>query len=425
MPGPAVQTLLARDSAAYLRQAGSTPCVSAVRQAQGVWLEDADGRRIMDFHGNSCHHIGYAHPRLVAALTQQLAGLTFAPRRFTCAPAVDLAEALCRLWPDGAARVLLATGGSDAVEIALKAARVATGRRKFVSFYDAYHGSGFGALSVGGRAVDRPARLVPLLEGTLHVPPYYRPGDDDDEAQAHACLAAVRAMLAYEGDIAALIAEPLKSTPHRPPPWFWPEIRALCDAHGTLLIFDEIPTGLGKTGRLFATEHWGVRPDITVLGKALGGGIVPIAAAILDARLDVAPEMALGHYTHEKNPFTATAALTTLAVIAAEGLVENAARQGARMLHRLRDLTRRSPAVRTVRGMGLLLAVTLHDGAQAVAERCFEAGLNLTVSKGNTLCMTPPLVLSDDEADWALDVLEAGLCPALARGQSSPSPLNH
>ncbi|MEJ1975757.1 MAG: aminotransferase class III-fold pyridoxal phosphate-dependent enzyme [Acetobacteraceae bacterium] len=418
--GPATRDLLARDAAAYMRQSGSTPCVSAVRRAEGVWLEDADGRPIMDFHGNSTHHIGYAHPFLLAALTRQLTELTFAPRRFTCAPAVELAEKLAALWPGGEARVLLATGGSDAVEIALKAARVATGRRKFLAFYDAYHGSGLGALSVSGRKIDRPARLGPLLEGVLHVPPYYRPGAvhaGEDERLARDCLAAVRYTLEREGDVAALIAEPLKNTPHVPPAWFWPEVRAACDAHGTLLIFDEIPTGLGKTGRLFASEHWAVRPDITVLGKALGGGVVPIAATILHASLDVAPELALGHYTHEKNPFTATAALTTLAIIEDERLVANAGRQGERALARLRDFAERHPSVRAARGIGLLLAVVLRDGsgrdaatrAGSVAYRCLQAGLNLTDGEGGTLCMTPPLVISDEEMDWALDVLDAAL----------------
>jgi 4-aminobutyrate aminotransferase len=417
--GPAARDLLARDSDAYLSQSGSSPCVSALRHAEGLWLEDADGRRIMDFHGNSCHHIGYAHPKLTAALIRQLGGLTFSPRRFTCAPAVELAERLGRAWPGGAARVLLATGGSDAIEIALKLARVATGRRKFLSFYDSYHGSGLGALSVSGRKTDRTPRLGPLLEGAIHVPPYYRPGPPTADADtiARDCLAAIRYVLEREGDIAALIAEPMKNTPHMPPDWFWPEVRAACDAHSTLLLFDEIPTGLGKTGRLFASEHWAVRPDMTVLGKALGGGIVPIAATIVDARLNVAPEMALGHYTHEKNPFTATAALTTLAIIEEEGLVENARRQGERTLGRLHAIAARQPMIREVRGVGLLLAVALRGDSRrkpgaiagSVAYRCLEAGLNITDSEGDTLCMTPPLTIGDAEMDWALDVFEAAL----------------
>jgi 4-aminobutyrate aminotransferase len=418
--GPAVRDLLARDADAYLFQSGSTPCISAVRHAEGLWLEDADGRRIMDFHGNSCHHIGYAHPKLTAALIRQLGGLTFSPRRFTCAPAVELAERLGQLWPGGEARVLLATGGSDAIEIALKLARVATGRRKFLSFYDSYHGSGLGALSVGGRKTDRTPRLGPLLEGALHVAPYYRPGAAEagnEEGLARECLATIRYVLGREGDVAALIAEPMKNTPHMPPDWFWPEVRAACDAHGTLLIFDEIPTGLGKTGRFFASEHWAVRPDITVLGKSLGGGIVPIAATIVDARLNVAPEMALGHYTHEKNPFTATAALATLAIIEDEGLVENARRQGERALGRLRALAARHPMVREVRGVGLLMAVALReDGkrdvgavAQSVAYRCLEAGLNINTGEGDSLCMAPPLIIGEEAMDWALDVLDAAL----------------
>ena len=419
--GPQTRDLLTRDAGAFLFQSGSTPCVSAVRYAEGVWLEDLDGRRIMDLHGNSCHHIGYAHPRLTAALVRQLGGLTFSPRRFTCAPAVELAERLVRLWPGGKARVLLATGGSDAIEIALKVARVATGRHKFLSFYEAFHGSGLGALSVGGRKSDRTPRLGPLLEGALHVAPYYRPGETGDgERLARDCLAAIRYMLDREGDVAALIAEPMKHTPHVPPDWFWPEVRTVCDTYGALLIFDEIPTGLGKTGRLFASEHWAVRPDITVLGKALGGGIAPIAATIVDERLNVAPEMALGHYTHEKNPFTATAALTTLDIIEEEGLVESARRQGERMLARLHVIAGRHPMVREVRGIGLLLAVALrwkpgHDSAaraSSVAYRCLQAGLNLTDGEGDSLCMTPPLTIRDDEADWALDVLDAALTTA-------------
>jgi 4-aminobutyrate aminotransferase-like enzyme len=149
--------------------------------------------------------------------------------------------------------------------------------------------------------------------------------------------------------------------PHIPPPGFWRRVRNACDRHGTLLIFDEIPTGLGKTGKMFASQHDGVVPDIMVLGKALGGGILPIAAVIARPELDVGAAYAFGHYTHEKNPVTARAALTTIEIIEDEGLVENAARVGALALERLHQLEARNPAIGDVRGRGLLIGIELRS----------------------------------------------------------------
>ncbi|HQD57477.1 MAG TPA: aminotransferase class III-fold pyridoxal phosphate-dependent enzyme, partial [Candidatus Competibacteraceae bacterium] len=164
--------LLAEDARYFLHQSVSTPCLSAIRHAEGIWIEDTTGRRYMDFHGNGAHHIGYGHPRLIAAIKQQLDELPFAPRRFTCDPAIELARRLVAISPPGLERVLFATGGSDAVEIALKIARAATGRFKTVSFWDAFHGAGFGAASVGGEALFRSGPIGPLLPGTEHVAPF-------------------------------------------------------------------------------------------------------------------------------------------------------------------------------------------------------------------------------------------------------------
>ena len=414
--GKSARALLERDAAVYLHQSGSTPCLSAISRAHGVWLEDADGRRYMDFHGNSCHHVGYGHPRLIAALKQQLDELPFTPRRFTDEPAVALAEKLSALWPGSSGKVLLATGGSDAVEIALKLARFVTGRYRTLSFYDSYHGSGFGAISVGGRESDRPERLGPLLPGTLHVPPFYRRPNNasmlpvDDESWAQACLQALEETFARERDIAAVIAEPIRSTPHVPPLLFWPQVRQLCDRYGALLIFDEIATGLGKTGRLFVSEHFSVVPDITVIGKALGGAVVPIAAAIANPALDVAPELRAGHYTHEKNPLTTRAALTTLQIIEDEALVERAASSGARALSRLRQIAATQPLIRGVRGRGLLMAVELVENiAESVMYRALAGGLSLSATEGRHLTLSPPLVISDEEMDGALSILEQAL----------------
>ncbi len=275
--------LVARDAAAYLTQAGSTPCLTSIKSGKGVWLEDHAGKKYLDLYGNSVHHVGYQHPRMVAALTAQLNELTFSPRRFTNEPAVLLAELLLKGWPGGAGKVLLTTGGSDAIELAMKIARVATGRYKTISFYDSYHGNGFGALSVGGRAADRSPRLGPLLDGALHVPPFYLRDDSGNEQTdspraAQASLDAIRFLFSREPEIAAFIAEPIRSTPHMPPDWYWPEVRKLCDAHGALLIFDEIPTGLGKMGQQIlvracgcGTGHHGRRQGAGRRRGAAGG----------------------------------------------------------------------------------------------------------------------------------------------------------
>ena len=419
--------LLAEDARYFLHQSVSTPCLAAIHRADGCWIEDSSGRRYLDFHGNSVHHLGYGHPRLIAALKQQLDELPFVPRRFTCEPAVALARRLVEISPPGLDKVLFATGGSDAVEIALKIARAATGRFKTLSFWDAFHGAGFGAASIGGEALFRSGPIGPLLVGTEHVAPFacYRcpygyPADADGKPRLELCRMAcanmVRYVLEKEGDVAAVIAEPMRAAPYVPPPGFWQAVREACNDHGALLIFDEIPTGLGKTGRLFACEHEGVVPDILVLGKALGGGVLPIAAMLCRAELDVAAAYAFGHYTHEKNPVTCRAALTTLDIIADQGLVENAQRQGEYALHRLQEMKARHPLIGDVRGRGLLLGVELvsvrdaktpaNAAAETVLYRALARGLSFKITLGNILTLSPPLIIGETELSAALDLLE-------------------
>ena len=427
------RALLARDSDAFLHQSVSTPCLNGIAQAQGLWITDTAGRRYMDFHGNNVHHVGYGHPHVVTAIKAQLDALSFAPRRYACERSVELAEALgaqFRRLSGHAGRVLFTTGGSDAVEVAIKLARAATGRFKTLSFWDAFHGAGFGASSVGGESLFRGGRVGPLLPGTEHVAPFgcYRcayghpvdaTGQPDLERCRLACAGMVRYVLEREGDVAAVVAEPARAVPYVPPPGYWQAVQDACRAHGTLLIFDEIPTGLGKTGRFFAAEHDGARPDIVVLGKALGGGILPIAACVARDDLNVAGPWAYGHYTHEKNPVTAAAALATLEVIERDGLVEQAARVGAHALERLHALKDRHPLIGDVRGRGLLLGLELvsdrvrktpaGDAAEAVLYRALSRGLSFKTTMGNTLTLTPPLITTREQMDQAIDILDACL----------------
>jgi 4-aminobutyrate aminotransferase len=427
------RALLARDSEAFLHQSVSTPCLAPIVKAQGLYIEDLAGRRYMDFHGNNVHHLGHAHPHVISAIKTQLDELSFAPRRFAPLRAVELAEALGARFKSltgKAGRVLFTTGGSDAVEVAIKLARAATGRFKTLSFWDAFHGAGFGASSVGGESLFRSGRLGPLLPGSEHVAPFgcYRcayghPVDAHGQPRLETCRLACASMVRYvlerEGDVAAVIAEPARAVPFIPPPGYWQAVREACHAHRTLLIFDEIPTGLGKTGRFFAAEHDDAVPDIVVLGKALGGGVLPIAACIAGSELNVASEFALGHYTHEKNPVTAAAALATLEVIEREDLVANAARVGAHALARLQEMKQRHTIVGDVRGRGLLLGIELVEdrdsklpargAAERVLYRALSRGLSFKTTMGNVLTLTPPLNLTLAQMDAALDIIDAGL----------------
>ena len=199
-------------------------------------------------------------------------------------------------------------------------------------------------------------------------------------------------------------------------------VRQACNDHGALLIFDEIPTGLGKTGKMFACEHDDVVPDILVLGKALGGGILPIAAVLAKTELDVAGEFAFGHYTHEKNPVTAKAALTTIEIIKKEGLVENAAELGKYMLEQLNLLKAKHSTIGDVRGRGLLVGVELvlnqeektpaNDLAEDVLYRCLSKGLSFKLTMGNVMTLTPPLIIKKEQIDLSLEIIDQSLSEA-------------
>ena len=413
--------ILDRDARRTMQQANNRPGLLAVRAAEGCYVEDHSGRRYLDLHGNNCHHIGYRHPELIAGLVDQLSTLPFNVRGFTNEAFVRLAERLAALWPGDDGRVFLVPGGSAAVELALALARVHTGRHKSVSFADSYHGRSLGAIGLTGEPRHRADRLGPLLPGALHVPSFKSGANADSEAAARTSCDAITETLRREGDVACVVAETIGNGGYRPPDWYWPEVRALCDAHGALLIFDDIPTGLGKTGVLFNGQYFGVVPDMTVLGKALGGTAMPAAALIAAGRLDTAPELNLGYFTHEKNPLMARAGLITLEVIERENLAERARTLGGSVLARLKDIQQRHlDVVTAVRGEGLMLSVDLADPgdetpagaslAKSVFFRCVENGVIPNYpGYGSTVTLSFPLNVAADDADMAVDVLNRAL----------------
>lgn len=306
--------------------------------------------------------------------------------------------------------------------MAIKLARAATGRFKTISMWESFHGASLDCISIGGEAIFRRG-MGPLLPGTEHVPPPdhrncpFRCG----AACNLACADYVDYVLRREGDVAAVIAETVRCTPFIPPPDYWQRIRAACDRHGALLILDEIPIGLGRTGRMFACEHYGIAPDLLVLGKGLGGAVFPFAALL--AREDLNDAMAhgaLGHYTHEKNPVGCAAALATLQVIEEEHLLERARSLGAHALLRLNALAARHPLVGEIRGLGLLLGIELirrrgdsvepaRDEADRVLYAALSRGLSFKVTMGNILTLTPALTISREHLDRGIDILDASL----------------
>jgi 4-aminobutyrate aminotransferase len=409
--GAASRALLADDARFFLHQSLSTPCLDALKSASGIWLEMLDGRRIMDFHGNSVHQLGHGHPRVVEAVKRALDKLPFSPRRYTNEYAVALARKLSVLT--GLEKVLFAPGGAEAIGMALKLARLATGRHKTISMWDSFHGASLDAISLGGEALFR-SGIGPLLPGTEHVQPC------DARHCSFGCGGScnlrcadyVEYVLAKEEDVAAVVVETVRSTDVQvPPPDYYRKLRAACDRHGALLVLDEIPVCLGRTGSMFAFEPYGIVPDMVVLGKGLGGGVFPMAALIARAGLDIAGERALGHYTHEKSPVGCAAALAALEVIEEEKLLARSRRLGERALSRLKEMKKRFPSVVEVRGIGLLLAVELNDAglAEEVLYRCLSRGLSFKVGQGNVLVLAPPLVISEPDLDRALDIVGESL----------------
>jgi 4-aminobutyrate aminotransferase len=410
------RALLEEDARYFLHQSLSTPCLNVLTRATGSTIQDRQGRSYYDFHGNNVHQVGFGHPHVLTAIENAMRELPFCTRRYTNAWAIGLARKLAELAPGDLNRVLLAPGGSEAISMALQLARLTTGRFKTISLWDSFHGCTLDAISLGGESFFRNG-IGPLLPGAEHVPPPdpincpFRCGGSCNLA----CADYVEYVLRKEGDVAAVFGESMRSTGIVPPPDYWRRIRAACDRHGALLILDEIPNGLGRSGTLFTCQHYDVIPDILVIGKGLGGGVFPLAAMLARGSLNVTTGRAIGHFTHEKNPVACAAAIATLEVIERESLPQRALQLGAFAETFFRTLQRRFPIISEIRGLGLLLALVLVQpstggpatgAAEKIMYAALRRGLNFKVSMGNILTLTPPLTISQEELADALSILE-------------------
>lgn len=409
---------LRQDEEVFLHQALSTPCLDVLHACEGIYLTDISGKRYMDFHGNNVHQIGYRHQYVLEKVVEQMNALPFSPRRFTNAPAIDLAKKLTSLLPAGLSRVLFAPGGTSAVSMALKLARVITGKQRVVCLRDSFHGASLDAIAAGDEEQFKKYMGPMDFNHPIAQPVTYRNtsknGNDLHYAEA------LNDVLRKDKTIGAFIAETVRNTDvQAPSKEYWKRVREICSEHKVLLILDEIPIAFGRTGKMFAFEHYEITPDILCLGKGLGAGVIPIAAMICRQEYNVASEVSLGHYTHEKSPLGAAAGLAMLKVIQNEKLLEKVASDEIYVRARLMEMKKKYELIGDVRGIGLLWGVELVkdqqtktkavDEAEAVMYECLKNGLSFKVSQGNVLQLSPPLIISRDQLDEAFGILRRAI----------------
>lgn len=415
---PDTQRILDLDEELFFHQSMSTPCMNVAEGAEGIYIYDDQGRKYMDFHGNSVTQAGYANPYIIAAVEKQLHTLSFSPRRYTNDAAIQLAQMLITaMETKDRYRVLFTTAGTASIGLALKMARRYTGRHKTVSLWDSFHGASLDAISVGGESVFRQG-IGPLLSGCEHIMPYnsYRCVFGDCVPCGLKCLDYLDYIMEREGDVGAVLMETVRSTDIQiPPRAYYQKLRTICDKYGALLILDEIPSAFGKTGKMFAFQHYGVEPDILVVGKGMGGGIFPLSAVIAKDQLNVCGDISLGHYTHEKSPVGCAAGVALLEFMENNQTIAHVnalAVVFSDLLHRLKD---DFVAVGDVRCIGLMGAVELVKDrktkekdihlAERVMYAALSAGLSFKVSQGNVLTLTPPLIITEQELREAVRIL--------------------
>ncbi|HCG8608826.1 aspartate aminotransferase family protein [Vibrio parahaemolyticus] len=415
------QALLKRDSEVFLHQAMSTPCLDTLEAAEGIYIQDSTGKKYMDFHGNNVHQLGYGHPHVIKRVQEQIAKLPFSPRRFTNETAIECAEKLTQICGGELNRVLFAPGGTSAVGMALKLARHITGNYKVVSLWDSFHGASLDAISVGGEACFRQG-MGPLMAGVERIPPSvsYRgafPVADGSDVHYADYLEYV---IEKEGGVGAFIAEAVRNTDVQvPSKAYWKRIREICDKHNVMLIIDDIPNGMGRSGEWFTYQAYDIEPDMLCIGKGLGGGLVPIAAMVTKDKYNTAEQISMGHYTHEKSPIGCAAALATMEAIEQDGLLDKVKADSQFMREKLLEMKAKYPVIGDVRGIGMLWGIELvtdheskaraYDEAEAVLYQCLNNGVSFKVSQGNVIQLSPPLIITREQLTEALAIFEEAI----------------
>jgi 4-aminobutyrate aminotransferase len=424
LPGPKAQAVLDRDRAVISPSYTRTyPLVAA--RGEGAIVIDVDGNRFLDCNaGIAVCATGHCHPKVVEAIQRQAAQLIhMSGTDFYYENMVRLAETLARLAPGGGQRrVYFGNSGTEAIEAAIKLARYHTGRDKFIAFYGAFHGRTLGSLALTASKPTQRKRFSPLMPGVTHIPYAYcyrcAYGKHVDTCKVE-CVSVIENQLfkttVPAEEVAAIVVEPVQGEGGYvvPPPKFFDELAAVARKYGILLVCDEVQSGMGRTGRMWASEHFGAEPDILAIAKGIASGM-PLGATV--ARAAVMNWTPGAHAsTFGGNPVSAAAALATIELLETE-LVENAARVGAHMRTRMDSWPSRFACVGDVRGRGLMIGVELVKNRDtrerapelrdAIVQRLFQRGVLVLEAGANTLRISPPLVITSDQADYLMGQME-------------------
>ena len=417
LPGPNAQEVLERDarvtSPSLPRAYPFVP-----KRGAGSVVEDVDGNIFLDLNaGIAVTSTGHCHPKVVEAIQRQAAELIHYSASDVFLPIYsEVAERLDEIAPmSEPVRSFLTNSGTEAVEAGMKLARWATGRQYILGFYGSFHGRSYGSVSLTASKATYRAGFGPLLPGVIHA--YYGDGRDMQMAPGSAedgfpTIDYIEHFLFKKmvsaREVAAIVVEPvLGEGGYIVPPDGWLQaLRDLCDRHGIYLVCDEVQSGMGRTGKMWAVEHFGVEPDILLAGKGIASGM-PLGAMIAK---DSKMTWTIGTHgsTYGGNPVSCAAALATMDVIAQEHLLENADKVGGVMLNGLRDLQERHRSIREVRGLALMIGIEFpdHDFAAEVEHRAFEKGLLALGCGDDAIRMAPPLVFREDQARTALELFE-------------------
>ncbi|AJQ28530.1 aspartate aminotransferase family protein [Pelosinus fermentans] len=415
--------VLKADEDVFIKQSMSTPCMNVIVDAEGCYITDMNGKKYLDFHGNSIHQVGYKNPYVMEAVKKQLDKLPFIPRRYTSDIVITAAKALIDKTISKDYKVLFTPSGSAAVGIALKMARKITGRHKVISMWESFHGAGLDSISVGGEAIFR-QDMGPLMPGCIRAIPYnaYRNlmNSSCPQTVAKFSLDYIEYIIKNEGDIGAVILEPIRATDtHIPPTIYFQRLREICDQNGILLIFDEIPTALGRSGMFYVHPNFAVEPDMLVLGKGLGGAVIPQAAILIKSKYDNAQDISLGHYTHEKPAVGCAAICAVIQYIDEHKLLDHCKKQSEFVLQYSKKLYDQYDCIGDYRIAGLLISFELvkdryskekHDElAEKVLYYCLEHGLSFKVSSGNCITWHPPLIVTTEQLSFAFHIFEEAI----------------
>ena len=426
LPGPKAKSIVDRDRQVTAPAYGRVyPLV--VKRASGMTVEDVDGNLFLDFMaGIAVASTGHSHPRVVQAIEDQARKfLHICGSDYYYEPMVALAEKLGRLAPgSGAKKVFFTNSGTETIEAAIKLARYHTKRQHIIAFHGAFHGRTLGSLSLTASRASHRAHFGPLIPGVHHVPyPFCRrPDHQNPESCALESIRIIEKVLfqheVLPEEVAAVFVEPIQGEGGYivPPPEYLPMLQDLCRKHGILLVVDEIQSGFGRTGKMFASEHWALEPDIVCAAKGIASGM-PLGAMIARAEISTWPPSSHGS-TFGGNPVACAAALATIELIE-EGLVENAAKMGALLKERLTALRMRHNTIADVRGLGLMVGVEFcrPDDAntpdrqlrERVMQKCFEKGVLLLGCGESTLRFCPPLIVTAEEVETAVRLFDEAI----------------